>query len=185
MRRRLILALVAGLAVAAAGVFAVVAFTGLARAQRLGAQTSTTADSTSATDPMQTITPYQLQWMHLFLGPAPSAVAVSSAQADQAVEARGAFPDNAGPIRETVLATCSMTPQPTSESLAWANRPCWVVSLTPGEVRLFGPGVPENSPAPSHPSMVQTTVAYALVDANTGEVFDEAAGTPAPQAPTS
>jgi hypothetical protein len=175
MKRRLILVAAMGLLVTLAAVAAVLALTGQARAQRTKAQPRT-ADSAEATDPLQTITPYQLQWMHLFLGPAPATVAVSAANADQAVEAHGVA-DNGGPILETVLATCSMTPQPSSEPIAWANRPCWVVSLQPGEAELFGPS------GGDQPSTVQMTVEYALVDANTGQVFDEAAGTPSAQAP--
>lgn len=127
--------------------------------------------------PMQTITPYQLQEMHLFLGAAPaSGPAITSSQADQAVQTQGT-PNNAGPILETVLATCSMTPQPVSMQLPWANRPCWVVSLKPAPEVVSTPRLYTGS------NTVIPTVEYALVDASTGHVFDEAAGTPPPTSP--
>jgi hypothetical protein len=179
MKRRLILVAAAGLSATLVAVVAVLASTGSARAQRTRVDSKTAAGSSATSDPLQTITSYQLQWMHLFLGRAPATSAVSAAQADQAVEAHGVA-DNGGPILETVLATCSMTPQPTSEPVAWANRPCWVVSLKPGESELFGPA---DTTVQTQPSTVQMTVEYALVDAHTGEVFDEAAGTPPAQAP--
>ena len=177
MKRRLFLVAAGGLLVALAAVVGVLSLTGQAGAQRSRTHATTASDSSTTNDPLQTITSYQLQWMHLYLGPAPATAAVSAAQADQAVEAHG-IADNGGPILETALATCSMTPQPTSEPVAWANRPCWIVSLKPGEGELFGP-----YQGTTQPSTVQMTVEYALVDANTGQVFDEAAGTPPAQAP--
>lgn len=129
-------------------------------------------------NPMQTVTPYQLQWMHVYLGPAPASVAVSASQAIQAVDQEG-IPYNGGPIIETVLASCSMTPGPTSAPVAWANRPCWVMSIKPGTVEVDPLGG-----STAAPQQVTPTVEIALVDAMTGEVFSEASGTPPAQNPT-
>lgn len=139
-------------------------------------QRATSAASATIVDPLQTITPYQLEWMHLYLGPAPQAVAISASQADQALEAYG-IAAGGGPILETVLATCSKAPEPVTDQLPWANRPCWVVSVQPGKGEVFGP------PTANPPAPVDLTVEYALVDADTGQVFDEAAGNPPAQAP--
>lgn len=128
--------------------------------------------------PMQTITPYQLQWMHLYLSPAPASVALTSDQAIQAVTKAG-IAYNGGPVLETVLARCSMTPGATSEAVAWADRPCWVVSIQPGTIQ-----VDQLGGASGPPAQVTPTVEVELVDANTGVIFSEASGTPSAQAPT-
>ena len=103
MKRRLFLVGVGGLSVALAAVVAVLALTGQAGAQRSRTDATAASDSSATNDPLQTITSYQLQWMHLYLAPAPATAVVSAAQADQAVEAHG-IADNGGPILETVLA---------------------------------------------------------------------------------
>ncbi len=179
MTRRLVLWVCAAFAATLAAIVGVVALTSSAHAE----VSAKSVDAVTAADPspFQTVTSYQLQWMHLFLTPAPSSVSVSSDEADQAVEAHG-IAENGGPILETVLATCSMTPQPVSAPLAWANRPCWVVVVQPGQQPVVWGGVAGGS---SSTSTAPLTVEYALVDANTGEVFDEAAGSPPAQAPSS
>lgn len=164
----------AGMAAVATLVFVVVV--GPAQARSHGRSRSLASSATGEVTPMQTITSYQLQSMHLYLGPAPASAAITASQADQALESNG-IADNAGPIMETVLATCSMTAQPVSVQLPWADRPCWVISVKPAPMEISTPLGWSGS------TTVTPTVQYALVDANTGQVFDEAAGTPPPQAP--
>ena len=149
-------------------------------AQARGSKTLSYARVTAATaaDPMQTVTPYQLGWMHVYLSTAPPSPAISASQAVQALEQQG-IRDNGGPILETVLATCSMTPGPTTAPVAWANRPCWVLSIKPHTFEVWPP---PGSDQP--PQSVTPTVEIALVDANTGEVFSESSGTPPAQEPT-
>ncbi|HLX32743.1 MAG TPA: hypothetical protein VKR79_08240 [Gaiellaceae bacterium] len=127
------------------------------------------------TDPFQSITSYQLDAMHLFLGPAPQSVPVSANAAVQAVQTFG-MPDGGGPVIEEALGTCSMTPAPVSDPLAWAERPCWVVVVKPGVS-------PSQSAGGAEVGSVPFTVEFALVDAETGEIFDIAASNP-PATPT-
>lgn len=125
--------------------------------------------------PMRTITPYQLQAMHLFLGRAPSGVALTASEAEQALIDHGVA-NNAGPILETTLATCSMAPPSSTEEVLWANRPCWVISVKPVPTAISTP------PGWTGSNVVTPTIQYALVDANTGEVFDQALSMVPPQA---
>ena len=74
----------------------------------------------------------------MFLTRAPSKVALSAAQADQALEARHT-PANRDHILQTVLATCSMTPHPVVYKLACEDRPCWLILLKPEPIVVVPP----------------------------------------------
>lgn len=141
------------------------------------ALTSASAPIAGEVTAMQTITPYQLESMHLYLGAAPATAAINASQADQAFQAHG-LADTTASILETVLATCSMTAQPVSVSLPWANRPCYVISLQPAPTPVATPLLASGGNETYTP-----TVQYALVDANSGVVFQEAASTTPPEAP--
>lgn len=165
----------AAIVVAAVVAGVVLTSTGQARSDKYTAYTQVT--KATAGDPMRTITPYQLAWMHLYLSPGPASPRVSASQAVHVLE-RAGIRDHGGPVLETVLARCSMTPKPTSVRLPWAQLPCWVMSIKPGTIEV---SPKSGSDLPTRE--VKATVEIAMVDANTGKLMFESSGTPTKQAP--
>jgi hypothetical protein len=156
----------------------VIASTGRARNSKDAGSTFTRVTNATADDPMRTITPYQLAWMHLYLSPEQANPHTSAANAVNVVE-RAGIRDNGGRVLETVLARCSMTPKPvTGVRLPWANLPCWVVSIKPGTIEVKPMHGPDR-----RSRTVKLTVEIAMVDANTGKLMFESSGTPPKYAP--
>lgn len=154
---------------------AILTSSGEARSSKDTAYTRVT--NTTVGDPMRTITPYQLAWMHLYLSPGPANPRISASRAVHVLD-RAGIRDHGGPVLETVLARCSMTAKPTSVRLPWAKLPCWVMSIKPGTIDV-SPKAGSDLPTRE----VKATVEIAMVDANTGKLMFESSGTPSKQAP--
>ncbi len=135
-----------------------------------GSRGPATGRRTSPPAGLSRIISAQLAGMHVLLTAPPRTVAVSAEGADRAVLSR-AIAGKRTDIRETVLATCSMTPHPVAVRLRYQDRPCWVVLLKPEPITV---SPPPGSELPA--SEITPDIRVALVDASTGEVFGEADG---------
>lgn len=150
---------------------------GIALAQ--GGDASVDVAVTTGGDPLQSVSPYQLDQMLLQLNPPTSQASVTAGEAEQIAQASV----NGDSVREAALADCYLPQGPSA-----ADTLCWAVSLEPSETQslIIGPGsIPGATSASDLSNARALTVELVLVDAHSGGILVTYKNNVPAQAPSS